>query len=46
MHLLKVPARPKMTPFPDLLNGPIEYDEWRPFFNVIDFSYWNVELEK
>lgn len=46
MHLLKVPAKPRTTPFVDLIAAPIEYEEWRPFFNVVDFSYWNVELEK
>lgn len=46
MKLLRRPERPKNTPFVDLLAAPIEYDEWRPFFNMVDFSYWNVELEK
>lgn len=46
MHLLKTPAKPRTTPFVDLIAAPIEYEEWRPFFNVIDFSYWNVELER
>ena len=46
MHLLRVPAKPRTTPFVDLIAGPIEYDEWKPFFNMIDFSYWNVELEQ
>lgn len=46
MRLLKLPHRPKTTPFVDLIAAPIEYDEWRPFFNMVDFSYWNVELER
>ncbi|MFH0800495.1 MAG: HNH endonuclease [Pseudomonadota bacterium] len=46
MKPLCLPVRPKSTPFVDLISGPIEYDEWRPFFNMIDFSYWNVELDK
>lgn len=46
VRLLRVPARPRTTPFVDLITAPVAYDEWRPFFNVVDFSYWNVELEK
>lgn len=44
MRLLKKPARPHMTPFSglNLLSG---YEEWKPFVNMVDFSYWNVELE-
>lgn len=45
MRLLKKPVQPHQTPFAGLANF-IEYDEWKPFFNVVDFSYWNVELEK
>ncbi len=46
MKPLHLPVRPKSTPFVDLISGPITYDEWKPFFNMVDFSYWNVELEK
>lgn len=46
MKLIRKPARPRMTPFVDLIPSAIEYDEWRPFFNIVDFSYWNVELER
>lgn len=46
MKLIRHPSRPRSTPFLDLLDRPIRYEEWRPFFNVVDFSYWNVELEK
>ena len=46
MKLLQIPSRPRTTPFVDLTVSPVAYDEWKPFFNVVDFSYWNVELEK
>lgn len=48
VHLrpMKMPARPRATPFVDLFSAPVKFDEWKPFFNMVDFSYWNVELEK
>ncbi len=46
IKLIKTPTRPKVAPLLDGSLGPIRYEEWRPFFNVIDFSYWNVELEE
>ena len=45
LSLIRPPARPKVAPFLDGSLGPIKYEEWRPFFNIIDFSYWNVELK-
>jgi 5-methylcytosine-specific restriction endonuclease McrA len=45
LTLIRRPFRPKTAPFFDGALGPIKYEEWRPFFNVVDFSYWNVELE-
>lgn len=44
MRLLKKPMKPSQTPFASLARF-VEYDEWKPFFNIVDFSYWNVELE-
>lgn len=46
MKLLKTPSKPRVTPFIDMISIPRTYEEWKPFFNVVDFSYWNVELEK
>lgn len=46
LRLIRHPARPRSTPFVDLISVPVEYDEWKPFFNMVDFSYWNVELER
>jgi len=44
MKLLRQPVHPHITPFASLRRF-VEYDEWKPFFNMVDFSYWNVELE-
>jgi 5-methylcytosine-specific restriction endonuclease McrA len=46
LKLIRAPFRPKVAPFLDGTLGPIKYEEWRPFFNIIDFSYWNAELEE
>jgi 5-methylcytosine-specific restriction endonuclease McrA len=46
MSLIRQPSRPRMSPLPDFRLGHIGYDEWKPFFNIVDFSYWNVELER
>lgn len=45
LTLIRRPFRPKVTPFMDGSLGPIKYEEWRPFLNIVDYSYWNVELE-
>lgn len=45
MHLIRAPFRPASLPFLDLSQHRIRYDEWKPFFNFVDFSYWNAELE-
>lgn len=46
LKLIKKPARPLVAPFLDAALGPIRYEEWRPFFNIVDYSYWTVELEE
>ena len=44
MRLKRPPARPRwyqvVRPF-----SKIPFEDWRPFLNVADLSYWNVELE-
>lgn len=45
MRLIHRPFKPTSVPFLDLSRRTNLYDEWRPFINFIDFSYWNVELE-
>jgi 5-methylcytosine-specific restriction endonuclease McrA len=44
MRLLRRPARPRWTPLMNLVLSSVRYKEWRPFLNVVDASYWNVEL--
>jgi 5-methylcytosine-specific restriction endonuclease McrA len=45
MRLLRPPVRPRWTPtFRTGIEG-IRYREWRPFLDVANASYWNVELE-
>lgn len=44
MKLRGRPARPRWTPLMNLMLSSVRYKEWRPFLNVVDASYWNVEL--
>ncbi|MBI4366595.1 MAG: HNH endonuclease [Deltaproteobacteria bacterium] len=44
MKLKRKPFRPTSVPFLDLSYRRRRYKEWLPFLNVVDFSYWNVEL--
>ncbi len=44
MKLLKVPMRPRWTPFFRGASRRVTYREWLPFLNLADASYWNVEL--
>lgn len=47
LKLIRPPVRPRWTPFMDFSLHPFRYEEWKPFFtNLVDFSYWNVELEE
>ena len=46
MKLIRVPGRPHWTPFMDFSLRGICHEAWRPFFNMVDFSYWNVELDQ
>lgn len=45
IHLIRKPFRPKTFPFSMLLSKPNIHHAWKPFLNIVDFSYWNVELE-
>jgi 5-methylcytosine-specific restriction endonuclease McrA len=46
MKLIRKPFRPTSLPFLDFGSAQrLRYSEWRPYLNVVDFSYWNVELE-
>jgi 5-methylcytosine-specific restriction endonuclease McrA len=44
MQLTRRPYRPTSLPFLHLHLKHFRYEEWRPFLNVVDYSYWNVEL--
>lgn len=45
MRLMKPPKKPSHYPFSTLLTRRAFHDSWKPFLNVVDFSYWNTELE-
>ncbi|HEX2483675.1 MAG TPA: HNH endonuclease [Myxococcota bacterium] len=46
MDLIRKPGRPRWTPLAHLMLTGARYEEWRPFLNVVDASYWNVELRE
>ncbi len=46
MNLINRPLRPHWTECLNLSPKSILYHEWLPFLNIVDFSYWNVELER
>jgi 5-methylcytosine-specific restriction endonuclease McrA len=45
LRLLRRPSRPRWTPLVNLMLSSVRYQEWRPFLNVVDAAYWNVELQ-
>jgi 5-methylcytosine-specific restriction endonuclease McrA len=44
LELIRKPIRPRWTPLMHLMMSSVRYEEWRPFLNVVDASYWNAEL--
>ena len=44
LRLRRKPMRPQWTPFVNLMLSTVRYQEWRPFLNIVDASYWNTEL--
>ncbi len=46
MKLIRKPRKPEWTPYAAFNFKHILYEEWAPFLNIVDASYWNVELEK
>lgn len=46
MKLVRPPIRPHWTPFMDFSLRGVCHESWKPFFNMVDFSYWNVELDQ
>jgi 5-methylcytosine-specific restriction endonuclease McrA len=46
MLLVRKPGRPHWTECLNIPSTSPLYREWLPFLNIVDFSYWNVELER
>jgi 5-methylcytosine-specific restriction endonuclease McrA len=44
MALIKRPEKPRWVPMIELMQKGVQYREWKPFLNIIDYSYWNLEL--
>jgi len=44
MRLIHRPTRPRWTPQMSFKSDFRHYQEWLPFINFIDASYWNAEL--
>lgn len=45
MTLLKKPLKPNWSIFYRLASQGMPCEDWRPFLSMVDFSYWNSELE-
>ncbi len=44
MKLLRPPRKPAWTPIFHGANPGVRYEQWRPFLNMVDISYWFTEL--
>ena len=45
LKLIRHPFRPRAIPFFRPTGNGTLYEQWKPFISLVDFSYWNVELE-
>jgi 5-methylcytosine-specific restriction endonuclease McrA len=45
MKVVKTPARPRWSPL-FRLPRHVRFDEWKPFLDPVDASYWNTELQE
>ncbi len=45
MSLRKTPMRPRWGPEFSVSFRSTIHREWLPFLNIVDFTYWNLELE-
>lgn len=45
MRLHKKPVKPVWNPEYSVSFRSTIYKEWIPFLNIVDFTYWNLELE-
>ena len=46
MKLVRHPQRPHWAECLNISLKSPRYQEWLPFLNIVDYSYWNVELER
>jgi len=46
MKLIKKPSKPNWTASLRFSLKALKYNEWKQFINIVDFSYWNLELDK
>ncbi len=46
MKLIRKPMKPHWGFMTDLPHNKIHLDAWKPFLNIVDFSYWNTEIQK
>jgi len=44
MHLIREPRKPRWSELRNLVGPRLHYQEWLPFLNPVDASYWNTEL--
>jgi 5-methylcytosine-specific restriction endonuclease McrA len=46
MRLITLPSRPRWSPeYAFSLRRPV-HEEWLPFLNLVDYTYWNLELQR
>jgi len=46
MKLIAAPSRPRWSPEYAFSLRTSIHREWLPFLNVVDYTYWNLELER
>ena len=46
MKLVKKAAKPNWTASLNFSLNSLKYRQWKQFLNIVDLSYWNVELEE
>ncbi len=46
MKLTRKPKKPEWSPYYHISLTNILYKEWMPFLNLVDNTYWHIELEE
>ncbi|MHB1645543.1 MAG: HNH endonuclease [Candidatus Acididesulfobacter diazotrophicus] len=46
MKLMRKPKKPEWSPYYHISLTNILYKEWMPFLNLVDNTYWHIELEE